>query len=274
MYERTTSNNASVKAAQQASYVEENAKIDTHSSSFLGKVYGYMALALLITFAVGLGMSMVWNYALTSGNEEFLAVSLNIAIVGMIFSAFAIGACCIIITFGSIKSKMNITVPGIIYCIAMGFLISFTLLIANDVSPFALPSAFAITGLVFGILFFIGRVCKNMRPILQLAIGFLTGGLIIGIALAILFPLASRGLLGPAFTVSLLWIYVIFDVVVFLGMFGCCAYDVWRIEQIARNGGYNKNLALYCAFILYQDFIYILLRVLRVLIVMFAKSKK
>lgn len=274
MYERTSSNNVSVKTAKQAAYAEANAKIDKKSSSFLCKVYGYMAIALLITFAVALGFSYLFRYLLMSNDAEQILEAAYIGIVGIIVSSLTIFVCCLIISIGSIRGKMNITIPGIIYCLAMGFLLSFICLTANEISPLALPSAFAITSMIFGILYFIGKVVKNMRPVGSIALGLLFGCLIIGLLLGILYPFAANGALGEAFTVTFLLIYAGLDAIIFIAMLLVCAYDVWKIQKIADAGAYNKNLALYCAFVLYQDFIYVLIRVLRVVLVVFAKAKK
>ena len=274
MYERTNSNDVSMKTAKQAKYAQANSQINVKSSSFLGKVYGYMAIALLITFAVGLGSSYLLSSILTTGTAEEIEAAATIGLIGIIASVVVLLVCSLIISIGSVKSKMNITIPGILYCAAMGFLCSFIFLEAQEISPFALPSAFAITAMVFGILYFIGKIVKNMNPVAQLALGLLFGAAIIGLLLLILWPLAASGALGSALTTTFLLIYVAIDAIFFIAILLICAYDVWRIQKIADAGNYTKNLALYCAFVLYQDFMYILIRVLRILIVLFANSKK
>lgn len=271
MYERTNSNNVSVKTAKQAKYAEANSRIDVHSASFLGKVYGFMAIALLITFAVGLGFSFLFQNLIMSGDAEQVVM---IGLIGIIVSAVVIFVSCLLISIGSIKGKMNITIPGILYCAAMGFLCSFIFLEAQVISPFAIPSAFAITAMVFGILYFIGKVVKNMNPIIQIVLGMFAGLIIIGLLLLILWPFAASGVLGEAFTTTFLLIYAAMDALIFILMLLVCAYDVWKIQKIADNGAYNKNLALYCSFILYQDFMYVFIRVLRIVLIIFSKIKK
>jgi len=39
-------------------------------------------------------------------------------------------------------------------------------------------------------------------------------------------------------------------------------FDVWRVKKIAQRGEQTNNVALFCAFNLYVDFIYIFIRVL------------
>ena len=43
------------------------------------------------------------------------------------------------------------------------------------------------------------------------------------------------------------------------------AFDVWRIRRISESGQASKNLALYCAFNIYIDFIYMFMRIAMIL---------
>ncbi|MDD3841246.1 MAG: hypothetical protein PHI75_00800, partial [Bacilli bacterium] len=70
------------------------------------------------------------------------------------------------------------------------------------------------------------------------------------------------------------WMYVLIDGAIFVAMLLITMYDVWRIQQIANRGGESNNLALYCAFSLYVDFMYILMRLIFILIRIFGSSRR
>ena len=69
-------------------------------------------------------------------------------------------------------------------------------------------------------------------------------------------------------------VYWITDFVIFGIIFVITAIDINRVKKIAEMGGFssNTNLAIYCAYTLYVDFINIFLRVLYY--VMVSKSRK
>ena len=51
-------------------------------------------------------------------------------------------------------------------------------------------------------------------------------------------------------------------------------YDVYRIKKIAEGGAaQNNNLVYYCAYILYSDFIALLVRVIYFVAIIFGKRK-
>ena len=64
--------------------------------------------------------------------------------------------------------------------------------------------------------------------------------------------------------------YLVFSLVSLLAMLFITAFDFYRVKKIASKGEQSNDLALYCAFNLYVDFIYILIRILSIL----ARSKK
>ena len=67
----------------------------------------------------------------------------------------------------------------------------------------------------------------------------------------------------------IMWIvsFAVFAAVMFITIF-----DIWNIKKICERGAMSNNLALYCAFTLYVDFIYLLIRVLYFLIIIFGRK--
>ena len=278
MYERSTTNDASVYGAgTSTSYEQANAQIDTGSSAFLGKVYGYMAILLAITFAVAFGVGYGLYYgvynAIDAGNVELAESLVSIGIGGMIFSTIVMFICAMIISVASIRRQMSIVVPGIIYAVSFGVTLSFLTLVANEVEPWIIPSAFAITGLVFAIMFLITRKARNLHWLGMLGLTIATGALMLGTVFFIVYLFNS--VIGLNFmSGSAYLLFVVIDAVVFFAMILLIAYDIWKITKIAEHGMYSKNLAQYCAFWLYQDFMYLLIRIIRILLIIAIHSKK
>lgn len=277
MYERTTANNVNVNGAATSTYEQANSSIDTRSSAFLGKVYGYMAILILITTAVALGVGYGLYYgvlsALDAGDTDLAGRLLYIGIAGMVVSAIAMLVCSLIISIASFRRKMSIVVPGIIYAVSFGVLMSFTVLIANELEPWILPSAFGITAMAFAIMFLITRRAQNLNWLAVLGLTLLTGALLLGLVFGLVYLFNT--VVGLHFmSEGAYLLFVILDAVVFLAMILLITYDIWRISKIADHGAYSKNLAQYCAFWLYQDFMYLLIRIMRILIYVAAHMKK
>lgn len=271
MYERTTDNNvSSEKVGYNTSYGEANSKINVKSSSFLGKVYGYMSIALLITFAVAFGLSFAMSFVFSGGVSEAVQETVAIGmIIGLIVSAVGLLVLSFVINIMGATGH-NIAVPGVLYSIFMGGLLSFTFFAITteyENGGMLIASAFLITGLVLLVMNLISKAFKNMHWLAVVALGLLSGALLLGALAVILFLFFSY--LG-----FLIWIVLAVDVIFFVAMMLLILYDVWRIQRIASKGIENKNLALFCSFMLYTDFIYIFLKILRVLLILFGRSKK
>jgi FtsH-binding integral membrane protein len=141
-----------------------------------------------------------------------------------------------------------------IYVVLMGALLSmFTWMF----EPIILIESFGITAGVFGLMALLGYVSKGkLSGIWVVMIGLLIGaGLLAGLNfLMILFGQISETNVALSWIVSLM----IFAFLMFMTM-----WDVARISSIAgRTDNQGKNLIYYCAYILYSDFISILVRVI------------
>ena len=226
--------------------------------AFLTKVFGMMFLCLLITTVVaaglGFGSQFFLDQAIKAGNEE-LATNIVYALVGtLIVSVIALLVMSFVLPITFIRRRHNILVPLMIYVVLMGIMLSTFTFIFDWV---ILVESFGITSLIFGTMALLGYISKGRLA----GIGFILLGLIIGALglslinwLMIMFGGVSKTNVQLSWIVSLL-IFAFLMLVTF--------YDVHRIKKIAEAGaGNNNNLTYYCAYILYSDFIAILIRVI------------
>lgn len=215
------------------------------------KIFFYMFLGLALTTGVAFGVGALLVYKCPDF-ETFRNVYLGL----MIGSAVAIILMTFIINLVFLRGKHSILVPAIIYCVLMGVLLSsFPILIDWRI----LGMAFGITSGIFLLMTLIAVFTKgNMSPLLMLGIGLLMGS---GILVLVNLFMASS---------TLYWVisFAIFAAMMFITMF-----DIWNIKKITERGEMTTNLELYCAFTLYVDFIYILIRVIYFLLLIYGKSK-
>ena len=235
-----------------------NSQVDVRSSSFLSRVYGYMAVGIFISaivaFAAAFGFKAWFDFDQSeSAYMTYLYVLIG-SFVGLLITS-------IVISFVSLRGKHSIIIPAIIYSILMVVVFSEFVLF---VPFYIVGTAFAITAMTFGIMYFIGKVVKrNLNWLGTLGYGLLMGAFMLSIFFFILH-------LVDAFD----WMYVLIDGAIFVAMLLITMYDVWRIQQIANRGGESNNLALYCAFSLYVDFMYILMRLIFILLRIFGSSRR
>ena len=223
---------------------------------FLSKVFGMMFLCLAITTVVAAGLGYGLMYLLVNAPDEVTQLNITYTMVGvMIGSAIILLIMSFVLPIMFIRGKHNIIVPLIIYVVLMGALLSsFTWLF----EPIILVESFGITAGIFGLMAVLGFVSKGkLSGIWVVMIGLLVGaGMLAGINfLMILFGQISETNVTLSWIVSLL----IFAFLMLMTM-----WDVARINSIAtRTENQGKNLIYYCAYILYSDFIAILIRVIR-----------
>ena len=125
--------------------------------------------------------------------------------------------------------------------------------------------AFGITALTFLVMSLIAFLTKgNMAPIVIVIIG-----LAIGAGTLALFNWIFALITGQVIE-TLYWIveFAVFALILFVTIF-----DLWRIKKIAENGAMDNNIALYCAFVMYTDFINVFIRILYFLLIIFARKK-
>ena len=218
------------------------------------KIFFYMFIGLAITTAVAFGIGGIFTLAKIRGADDTM---LNNAYLGlMIGSGITLIIMTFVINLVFLRGRHSILVPALIYSILMGVLLSsFTIWVDWRL----LGAAFGITSGIFLIMTLIASLTKgNMSPLLMLGIGLLMGsGLLVLINL----------LIGST---TLYWAisFAIFAAMMFITMF-----DIWNIKKICENGAMSRNLELYCAFNLYVDFVYILIRIIYFLILIYGRSK-
>ena len=234
------------------------------AKAFYAKVFFYIGLGLLVTFAVAFGLGALFTKLIGVGSTDILSnkeiayagVYLGILISASIMQIVAM--IWIMIAFRRGKAAM---VPFIIYAVVMGIFISaFTMFL-----PFwMIAAAFGLTSLVFGVMglsaYLLGDKAKWFGIV---GIGLLFGAIIVSLFVWLTY-LISGG------NVETTRISAILSIVVLFAMLLITIFDFYRMNKIAQSGAASKNLALYCAFNLYVDFIYIFIRIL----ILLANSKR
>jgi len=187
-----------------------NSQVDVRSSSFLSRVYGYMAVGIFISaivaFAAAFGFKAWFDFDQSeSAYMTYLYVLIG-SFVGLLITS-------IVISFVSLRGKHSIIIPAIIYSILMGVVFSEFVLF---VPFYIVGTAFAITAMTFGIMYFIGKVVKrNLNWLGTLGYGLLMGAFMLSIFFFILH-------LVDAFD----WMYVLIDGAIFVAMLLITMYDV------------------------------------------------
>ena len=231
-------------------------------NSLIGRVYGYMFFNLILTAVVAIGVGLIFNYWIFGtfnisedlGNIEVVnGTGVTTLFVVMIVSAITLFIMSFVVHGRAFRGK-SLSIPSIIYCVLMGTLLSSLVMFV----PWPiLGITFAITAGIYGIMFLISYFTKGSLNFLgTLGIGFLIGA---GVLCLIGWIFALTGFLG-AYT----HLYWIISLLSFAAIMFITIWDMWRIKKIAEEGEMSDNLVLYCAFILYVDFIYLFLRILRI----------
>ncbi len=228
----------------------ESTSVDT-GSRFMAKVFGYMFGALLLTalVAVGVGYLFTSIWPISDDNNAMYYITTMITSFVLIFITS------IWFNISAWRGKHTLFVPFSIYAILMGILgSSFTMYI----NPGILGIAFGVTCLAFGSMALIGFLAKRGIGVLSMVML----GLLIGAGILSLFNL-FLWIINPY---SALLNYILVEALIFAVIMIITIIDVFNIKRIASRGGANNNVALYCAFSLYIDFINIFVRVLYVIL--------
>ena len=241
--------------------------------AFLTKVFGMMFLCLLITtvVAAGLGYGIQAlilanpSYDPTAPIETLPSTILSVFLITVFVSMIGLIVMSFVLPVVFARGKHNILAPLIIYVVLMGIVLS---LFAFLFDWKILVEAFGITTLIFGLMAFLGYVSKGKLT----GIGFILLGLLIGAAALSLINwmmIIFGGIKQE--NVMLSWII---SLIVFAFLMLVTLYDVNRIKKIAETGAQqDNNLTYYCAYILYSDFIAILIRVVYYLAIFAGKRK-
>ena len=225
-------------------------------SKFIGATFLYMAIALLITFAVVGGLGAFLRYALLKESAQDLTT----------FLYFFIGALVLYIPImiwvhiAACRQGKTVGPAFFAYSIVMGVLISPIALY----DLWVLIISFGSTCLAFASMALIAWTTKkNLSSLAVIGLGLLVGGMI----------LALVNLLLSFFWSGFSFIYPLISVIFFVAIILLTIVDLKRVKDIANSGVATKNMAMLCALNLYVDFIYIFLRILRIVAVIFANRR-
>lgn len=237
--------------------------VDLSTSRAMGKVYLYMGLALLITAAVAVGVGFLFAGWLTGWTARTLStkylvfektptivyfIVLIASFIGVLITGMAMH-----VTIA--KGKHSVWPPFIIYSVLMGVVMSAFLIAGIDFAT--LGEAFGISAAAFAIMGAIGYFSKKDLSIFAM-VGFAALGMVM------IFGLVSLLLwfLVPGLLTTFSIIYTIVIMFVLLIM---VAVDTYNIKRIMSEGSASQNMTLYCAYIMYTDFINLLIRVILIL---------
>lgn len=241
--------------------LDENQRV---GSKFIARVFGYLFIGLGITAIITFLFPVIamrnpnWyqnGYLTDAGATMVLGVGIGSVIV-LFIDMF-------LMAFWGRKSGKAPWIPYIIYAVAVGFALSLYLLVG--VSYSLLGEAFGLSALVFGIMGLIGYFSKRSMS------GFAFVGLTLAILLivySLFFLIQYLVLLGTnqwaAYQQSFIYNMVASIIILIITMI-VTAIDVNSMRKMAAQGITNNNMALYCAYNLYSDYIMILIRILYLL---------
>ena len=241
--------------------------------AFLSKVFGLMFVLLLITTAVAAGLGYgiqalithTPNYDPNAPLETLPSNILTVFLITVLVSAIGLIVMSFVLPITFARGKHNIFVPLMIYVVLMGILLSLFTFLFDWV---ILVEAFGITGIIFGIMALLGYVSKGKLT----GIGFILLGLIIGAAALSLVNWLMI-LIGGIKQQNIMLSWIV-SLIIFAFLMLVTLYDVYRIKKIAEAGAeHDNNLTYYCAYILYSDFIAILIRVVYYLAILTGKKR-
>lgn len=218
--------------------MEREIRASTHTpSNVYTKVFGWMALALLITFGVAIGGTFLLD---KMDPSIYYGILVGASVMQLILV--------FVISFSGVLSKKQgaVKVPFILYAICMGVLMSSIIAVTDVVT---IIYSFGATFICFGAMALVGWLGResNMKVMYLLATGLIIGSLVL--TLVNIFMGSDE--IG--------WI-VSFATFAFILIM--TAVDIYRMKTIADNGAMTDNLAVYFAFQIYYDFIYVFIRIL------------
>ncbi|MFA6861501.1 MAG: Bax inhibitor-1 family protein [Bacilli bacterium] len=226
----------------------------------MGRVIAWFGLGLLITGLVAFFFPDILILACGTENLDLLN---TVYLVSIIVSAVLLLVCSIGIWVKTFRKNSWFTkVFYFIYTLAMGVLLSNVLLMIFSINEKEFLSTVAIaffaTAGCFVVMGIIASFIKNDSILIPFIVTLLIGCLVISL---VNFFLKSE------------LVYWIIDFVVFACILLQVGFDIKHVKQLADVNAFtsNTNLAIYSAYVLYVDFIYIFIKILYYVAI--AKSK-
>ena len=227
-----------------------------NGSKFIGAVFLYLTLALLVTFSVVGAMGALFRFALYDGSEESFMTFVYVFIGALILYLPVM----IWVHIAARRNGKSLGVAFFTYSIVMGALIAPVCVLFDF---WTILIALGTTCLAFAIMALIAWTSKkNMSTLAVVGFGLLIGALILSLFNFILYLIVGFE--------PLYWIvsFLFFIAIILLTIF-----DLNNVKQIAMNGGAERNVAFMCALNLYVDFIYIFIRILRIIAIIMGNKR-
>lgn len=226
----------------------------------LAKVYGYMGLGILITAVVCFFAS--WFFSSHINEVIDAGKSLTPWAIALISTWAVSGLICLILAFvipvKAAFGKGSLWFPYILFTVCMGLLL--TVILLSGIKFYIVGEAFGITTLLFAGMAVIGWTTKkNLAPVAFIAMALLWAILLIALIGFITFALNGWS------ATQAFWFDLGIQAAVIVVLLLITMVDTWRIKIILANAGECENMYLYGAFVMYSDFISILIRVILIL---------
>ncbi|MCR5348985.1 MAG: Bax inhibitor-1 family protein [Bacilli bacterium] len=229
----------------------------------LAKIYGYMAIALLVTGVVAFFTAWLFsskiNEWLAQGIAQGVTSPWSIALIAAwVVSLIGLLILSFVIPVNARKKGSGLWFPYILFSIFMGVLLSAILL--TGVKFYIIAEAFGITALAFVGMFLIGWFTKKDISILAY-IAMILGLGVLAVAIVGFITFLLHGMTADQW----FWFDIGIEAAIIVVLLLITAVDTFRIKKIVANSGESNNIYLYCAYVMYCDFISILIRVIYIL---------
>ena len=230
------------------------AVVDRGGALSLTRIFMYMFVGLLITAGISVGLGLLFRNIFAGADIDAMNNAAIAYLVILIVSGLSVLVLSILLNVFLYKGK-SLWVPSILYVVSMGVLLSaFTIFVDWGV----LGLAFGITAGAFGLMALIAFLSKgNLSGLAIAGLGLLIGAMLLSIVNVILY-FATGGAWST--------LYIVISFILLAAMMLITIFDMWRIKKICEKGEMSTNLELYCAFTLYVDFVYILIRIIYIIL--------
>lgn len=226
------------------------------STKFLAVVFGYLFIGLFVTALVGFVYAYFIAATFRDANGAFTEQGITVILVSGIAALVLSYVDSFVMLIVSAKSGKAPWVGYILYAVCMGIFMSLLLLAGVDF--YTMGEAFGITAACFGVMFLIGYFSPvDLSPLAFVGLALLIGILLVSMVFGIWYLIAPSSTLLLDYLISL---GIIVVAMLFTG------YDANQMGRIAEKGMATNNVALYCAFSLYSDFIILFTRILYILL--------
>ena len=229
-------------------------------SKFIGATFLYLTLALIITFGVVGLMGGIFARTLYSAevSDETLRIFLTIFIAALVLYIPVM----IWVHIAARRGGRTVGPAFFTYSIVMGVLIAPVCIVFDF---WTILIALGTTVLAFATMALIAWTSKrNLSSLAVIGFGLMIGALLLSL-LNFVFYLIAPGIYQLT--------YALVSGLFFIAIILITIFDLNRVKNIAVNGDGTKNLAFLCALNLYVDFIYIFLRILRFVALIFGNRR-